>query len=291
MIKKIFSISILLFVSIWLVSARTVEYDFYMTDYVFKDYQQFWKIETNNDNISIKDVNYILDTNFDWDTIIPKYTSLEKKIIDRFWFEDINKIVNSSYIKIWWSKYRFQKPLVNWTFPKHRFNNIKLEEKEVLNTNLKHNRVIRINSEKDQSIKLRLYSVSPDTYNVEVWVSELTYPWNHLVPDRNTVITLYDTTQEFYNVSWHIVNNMVPLWDWNKVSDEYLLKRNNITDLKIEKKYKLIEFKRKNQYNEDWISKSYIPYYEISFDVSKWANDLYLNYESYQFPNEPLQIK
>lgn len=291
MIKRRVIISIfLILLQVWIVSARTVEYEYYMTNYEFKNYQQFWKIETNDD-VSFEDVNYLLHANFNWSTIIPKYTNLEEKIIDRFWFKGINKLVNVGYIKIWWINFRFINPIEKQTWPWTQFKEIILEDKEVLNTNLKHERIIRINSEKDQNIKLKLYSVSPDTYSVIFSRDDLVYPWNYWIPDENTIITLYDTTQEYYNLSWYSKSNMTSLENWHSISDDEWLKIRKNNELNIQKKYELINFKRKTQYQKDWISKSYIPYYEISFDVSKWENDLHLTYESYQFPNQPLQIK
>ncbi len=286
MIKKIFTLFIISILSFSVVSARTVEYDFYDNTFLIKDILQWWVILTDND-IDFKEFGYVINTNFNWDTIIPKYTSLEKKIIDRFWYEDINELIKNRYIFIWWSKYRFSvsnKPYLYWP--------IKVEDKKELNTNMEHRKLIKINSPINQNVTLKLYSVSPEYFTWE-FSKESAYMVfdSNIINDDKKILTFYDTTQEFYNVSWRIESNKFPLWDLNKVSEEYKLKEHENADLKIEKKYELIKFKRKIPNWEYWISKSYIPYHEISFDVSKWANDLYLNYESYQFPNEPLQIK
>lgn len=287
MIKSRFFLCFLVITLVsWKVYAETIEYKYYFTPHSIKDIQLMWNIETTDD-IEFEDYTYTIDTKFKWETIIPKYTVFEQKLIDMFWYEKLNKLFSSHIIKIWWTDNRVVNNIVSkWEV----FEKMKIENKQELNTNLLHKRVIRIQSDKDKKIIFKLYPVNPHYYSHSFNHTDMYYLENW-TPDKNTILTIYDTTQEYYNLSWKVIKNLGAIDDIKNTINNNWPDLFVNDDIKIEKKYELFNFKRKWYNQKDWISKSYLPYYKISFNVSEWTNDLYLNYETYQFPNEPLQIK
>lgn len=283
--RRIFIGIFLLIVTVFWVSARDVEYDYYFDFDDYKDIQQMWVIKTDND-ISITDRTYVIDTNFEWTTIIPKYTSLEQKLIDKFWFEKLDYYISKHYLEVWNSNYRFIPEGKENVSPKVEYFPIIEEEKKELLTNAKHKRVLRITSNKDQTVKLRLYSVSPDYFTW--WIdaeSLMGWYYDNLLTDPR-LLTIFDTTQEYYNLKWYI-SNILSVNNINKYDNEPY----SNSKIEVEKKYELINFKRilPNWKSRD--TKSYIPYYELEFDVKKWMNNLDLTYEGYIFKNFPIQIK
>lgn len=269
---------LLLMPQVFWVYARTVDYS-YNVKYI-KDIQQMWIIQTDND-ILLEDEDYTLTLNFDWETIIPKYTDLEQKIIDKIWFERFDELIYQSYINMWTTNYRFVTPGDEWLAAHIKFFPIKIEDKTELKTNSRQSRYIKITSDKDQKVKIRFYSVSPDRYSW--WLNsreDMSDPSYDASVDYKTIITLYDTTQEFYNLKWYISN-----------------KKELRAKITSSKKYELINFKTvvyqktPEDNPQEIISPSYIPYYELEFDVTEGINTLDLSYESYLFPNQPIQIK
>ena len=107
---------------------------------------------------------------------------------------------------------------------------------------------------------------------MEYWRDSLsTYWYSQGLPDSNTLVTLYDTTSEYYRISWALVNNPLSLSDsyeeYEKNSEAFWELNSKIQKLEIEKKYELFTFKRKFPIWVDWESKAILPYYEFTVDV------------------------
>ncbi len=194
---------VFIFLMMWIVVAKNVEYKYYFTPHSIKNIQLMWNIETTHD-IEFEDYTYTIDTKLQWDTIIPKYTVFEQKLIDRIWYEKLNKLFSSHIIKIWWTDNRsIQQILSKWESPKK----MKIEDKQELTTNLWHKRVIRITSDSDKKIMFKLYPITPDYYSHDFNHTDLHYVENW-APDKNTILTIYDTTQEYYNLWGKVIKNI-----------------------------------------------------------------------------------
>ena len=220
---------------------------------------------------------------------IPKYTPLEQKLIDSLWYEKLNKLIWNGVIHIEGNVYRF---LEHYYSPWGGYKKVlKLENKDVLYTNMNHRRTVIIESDKNQEVTFKLYPI-PSQYHAAVyWKDDLSYP-DYVMPDKNTLLTLYDTTSEYHNISWSISNNPLTLSQtYEKINSWVDLSEINPSSFDIEKKYELFTFKRKFPININWESKAILPYYEFTVDVKKWNNRLYLYYSTYQFDWENIQIR
>lgn len=294
MIRKYIILTIALFIMQWdILWAKQVEYERYAGFYDLKDLQLVWSLEANK-AVSIKDYTHTIGYSqeyIEWKifSFIPKYTEFEKIIIDKIGFDRFNNLVNKKIIKLQWSKNRFIIPKNDrnsFQEIKYPYYPIDIKSKKILKTNMFHTRIIRIESETDQVVKFDLYPISPEYYSA--WYDfEAEYSdEGTIIPDEGTIITLYDTTQEYYDVKWYIKNNVTLVWSKNDTN-----KSTKVNSLTINKKYVLFSFTRKKADWKKWTSKSLLPNYEFSTQVSKWVNYIHLNYNTYQFPNEPLQIK
>ncbi len=295
MIKKIFAIFLISILSFSVVSARTVEYHYFSPSSDQKRIQFVWTLVPNKE-IQMTEYNHevsfpINDKNR---YEIPKYTPLEKKLIDKFGSEKLNRLLSDNTINIEWNKYRFIDKNHQVVPSRARFfDDVKVEKKEVLYTNMKHSRSVLIESDIDQEVIFKLYPIPSEYHSVEYSRELLSYPYYDM-PDKNNLLTLYDTTSEYHNLLWTINNNPLSLSDAYKKLDSWadLSELNSsISSLNIEKKYELIQFKRKFPIWVDWVSRSFLPYYEFKVNLSKWKNFLGLGYSTYQFPNEKIQIR
>ena len=272
----------MLSIFIWNVSARTVEYEYIGSFNDRKDMQTMGELQSDKD-LRLTEWKYtIYDTVSSW-IEIPKYTPFEQKLIEILGYEKLNNFINKDIIHLEWSEYRFisekerKKLQPDFQYP------IQIEDKEVLETNIYHNRAIRIESEKNQEVTFQLFPVPPAYYTWDYARELESYP-EDWAPDKSRFITVYDTRKEYYNIAGSISNNLIAYGEERK--QPYVSK-----NLQIEKKYEIFTFKRKLSNGDVWESKSVIPYYEFKAKVTKWVNVLNLYYRTHKFEWEPLEIR
>lgn len=285
---------LLLFVFVW-VSAKVVEYKYTGISNDQKRIQLVWTLVPDKD-IKMTEYNHEISflvnkSNEHSEYEIPKYTPLEQKLIDSLGYEKLNKLI-WNIIDIEWYKYRFRKfHDVPWGGENKE---MKLENKDILYANMNHDRSIVIESDKSQKIIFKLYPIPSEYHAVEYARDSLSNQgYKYGLPDKNTLITLYDTTSEYHNVNWSIINNPLTLSETYEKVENNEIQFSNLSPekLKIEKKYEVFTFKREFPIWINWESKVVLPYYEFKVNVLKWRNVLNINYSTYQFEWERIQIR
>ena len=225
---------ILIGVIVWIILVSSVFAET-VVDYTYTglsmDQKRIQLVGTLVPDKDIKMIEYNHEISFpkNWQNsyAISKYTPLEQKLIDSFGYEKWNKLIVKNIINIEGAIYRFRE---YFDVPSSTSQNWKLEDKEILYTNMNHKRSVKIISDKAQEVTFKLYPIPSEYSSVEYGREILSYPNNDL-PDKETRITLYDTTSEYHNVWWSVVENPLSL------SETYsLLKENNQFDIKQPKK-------------------------------------------------------
>jgi hypothetical protein len=124
---------------------------------------------------------------------IPKYTPLEKKLIDRFGSEKLNRFLSEGIYRFIDKNHQVAPDYAR------SFDDVKVEKKEVLYTNMIHSRSVLIESDIDQEVLFKLYPIPSEYHSAQYSRELLSFP-HYSIPDKNSLLTLYDTTSEYYNV-------------------------------------------------------------------------------------------
>lgn len=241
----------------------TVNYSYYPTVSDFKSIQNLWTIK-NDSGLDLREHSYslkVISGKGTQSNKIPKYTKIEKSLIDKFGIDKIQKIISKYLIKIWNNEY--------WL----------IDRNKNLYANIINYRDIRINVDVDTYSTLKLYPISPNFYS-SPYLNEVEFDKNmNYYP---TLLTLYSPIDEYYNVHWVLISNMQTADDYYKtiLNWEYS-KLEQSEEIKIEQKYEVIKFKRKYFNWSLWTSKVILPYYEMKLDLKKWENRLLLSYWTY----------
>jgi hypothetical protein len=62
-----------------------------------------------------------------------------------------------------------------------------------------HSRSVLIESDIDQEVLFKLYPIPSEYHSAQYSRELLSFP-HYSIPDKNSLLTLYDTTSEYYNV-------------------------------------------------------------------------------------------
>ena len=186
---------------------------------------------------------------------IPKKSQIIQKIFEIIWVKKINKLLDENIIQIYGS---IQKCTNNsiCTF----------ENYQDLYTNTIHKKQYKIISQKDTTIKLKLYPISKKYYE---------YDSLDQIESRNIPkISFFDSSLEYYKISWttEIKNNTI-------IHNKDFIKKYDSINLNRAVEFPNFETKKADVKNIQ--SKMIIPYYTGNIELKKWVNFVHIEYQTY----------